>query len=79
MEKEKQAVNQTLTFNSLIGFLTDYIQSTNNRECLKWQLVRYLNPANHHRSRIKKIDKDYLKDLKLPFIIRDICKIEESY
>ena len=30
MEKEKQAVNQTLTFNSLIGFLTDYIQSTNN-------------------------------------------------
>ena len=50
MEKEKQAVNQTLTFNSLIGFLTDYIQSTNNifkQELrIQWRLSTILKTSN---------------------------------
>ena len=37
------------------------IQNTNDNECFKWCLVRYLNPANHHPARITKVDKDFAK------------------
>ena len=34
------------------------IQNSDDGECLKWYLVRYLNPADHHRGKNKKSDKD---------------------
>ena len=30
------------------------IENTDNNECLKWCLIRYLNPADHHPARIIK-------------------------
>ena len=32
------------------------IQNTDDNECFKWCLVRYLNSANHHLARITKAD-----------------------
>ena len=40
------------------------IQNTDDNECFKWRLVRYLNPANHHPARITKV-KILLKSLTL--------------
>ena len=45
--------------------------------------MRYLNPANHHPSRITKADKDFakkrdFKDKKCPVKIRNIHKIEKK-
>ena len=37
------------------------IQNTNDTESIKWCLVRYLNPADHHPARITKADKDFAK------------------
>ena len=56
------------------------IQNINDNECFKWRLVRYLNPADHHRARTTKADKDFanrldFKDKKFPVKIRDIHKI----
>ena len=53
------------------------IQNTDDNECFKWCLVRYLNPANYHPTRITKADKDFakrfdFKDIKFPVKIRDI-------
>ena len=58
------------------------IQNTDDNECFKWCLVRYLNPADHHPARITKADKDFVKrfdfkDIKFPVKTRDIHKIEE--
>ena len=57
------------------------IQSIDDNECLKWSLVRYLNPTDHNPRRITKTKKDFLKkidleDIKFPIKIRDIHKIE---
>ena len=54
-----------------------------DNESFKWCLVRYLNLANHHPARITKPDKDFakaldFKDIKFPFKIRDIHKIEKK-
>ena len=59
------------------------IQNTDNNECLKWCLIRYLNPADHHPARITKTDEDFakmlhFKDLNFPVNIRDIHKIEKK-
>ena len=59
------------------------IQNTDDNECFKWRLVRYLNPADHHPARIMKADKDFakrhdFKDIKLPVKTRDIHKIEKK-
>ena len=59
------------------------IQDTEDSECFKWCLVRYLNPANHHPARITKADKDFanrldFKDIKFPVKIRDIHKIDKD-
>ena len=59
------------------------IQNTDNNECLKWCLIRYLNPADHHPARITKTDEDFakmlhFKDLNFPVKIRDIHKIEKK-
>ena len=39
------------------------IQNTDDNECFKWCLVRYLNPALHNPARITKADKDFTKKL----------------
>ena len=57
------------------------IQNTGDNEYFKWHYLRYLNPENHHPTRITKADKDFAKRLdfketKFPVNIRDINKIE---
>ena len=47
------------------------IQNTDDNECFKWCLVRYLNPADHRPARITKADKHFVmrrdfKDIKYP-------------
>ena len=59
------------------------IQNTDDNECFKWFLVRYLNPADHNPRRITKADKDFtnrldFKDTKFPVKARDINKIEKK-
>ena len=41
------------------------IKNTNDNECFKWCLVRYLNPADRNPARITKTDKDFAKKLDL--------------
>ena len=59
------------------------IQNTDDNEYLKWCLVRYLNPANHHPARITKADKNStnrldFKDIKFPVKMRGNHKIEKK-
>ena len=59
------------------------IQNTDDNECFKWHLVRYLNHADHNLRRITKTDKDFVKrpdfkDIKFPVKIRDILKIKKK-
>ena len=59
------------------------IQNTDDNECFRWCLVKYLNPADHHPTRITKADKDFakkpdFKDIKFPVKARDIHKIEKK-
>ena len=37
------------------------VQNIDNKECFKWCLVRYLNPAELNPRRIRKADKDFAK------------------
>ena len=39
------------------------IQNTDDNECFKWCLIRYLNPIDHHPARITKVNKDFAKRL----------------
>ena len=57
-------------------------QNINDNECFKC-LVRYLNPEDHNPARIKKADKDFirnldLKDIKFPVKMRDIHNIDKK-
>ena len=59
------------------------IQYTDDNECFKWCLVRYLSSADHHLVRIKKADKNFtkrldFKDIKFPVKTRDIHKIKKT-
>ena len=59
------------------------IQNTDDNECFKWCLDRYLNPADHNPRRITKDDKDFakridFKDIKSPVKTRDFHKIEKN-
>ena len=59
------------------------IQNTDDNECFKWCLVRYLNLADHNPKRIARADKDFakrldFKDIKFPVKTRDIHKIGEK-
>ena len=59
------------------------IQNTDDNECFKWCLVRYLNPADHNPRRTTKADTDFakrldLKDIKFPVKISEIHKIEKK-
>ena len=55
------------------------IQNMNDNECLKWCIIKYLHPEDHHPSRIRKIDEilayelDF-EDIKFPVKLRDIQK-----
>ena len=66
---------------SKIGLVN--IQNISDNKCLKWCLIRYLHPADHHSSRIRKVDKNFaryldFKDIKFPVKIRDIHKFEKN-
>ena len=55
----------------------------NDSECLKWCLVSYLHPADHHPARIGKADKDVarelnFKNIKFQVKIRNIHEIEKK-
>ena len=55
------------------------IQNTDDNECFKWCLVRYLNPADHNPRRITKGDKDFakrldFKDMKFPVKLAKLKK-----
>ena len=59
------------------------IKNIDDHEYFKWSLVQYLNPADHHPTRITKAEKNFAKKLdfkgiKLPVKIRDIHKIEKK-
>ena len=55
------------------------IQNTDDNECFKCCLVRYLNPANHPLARITKADNEFAQKLDFKNIkIRDIHKIEKQ-
>ena len=59
------------------------IQNTDDNECFKWCLVRYLNPADYHPATITKANKDFanrldFKDMKFPIKIRDNQKIQKE-
>ena len=58
------------------------IQTINDNERLKWCIVRYLHPADHHPARIRKTDEILADELnfegiKFPVKIKDIHKIEK--
>ena len=50
------------------------IQNTDDNECFKWCLFRYLNPADHNSGRITKVDKDFGKRVDF----KDINKISSK-
>ena len=59
------------------------IRNTDDNECYKWCLVRYLILADHHPTRITKTDKAFtkrldFKDIRFPVNIRGIHKIEKK-
>ena len=59
------------------------IQNTDDNECFKWSMIRYLNPAYHHPARIIKADKDFaknldFKDIKFQVNFKDIQKLEKK-
>ena len=59
------------------------IKNTDDNECFKWSIVRYLNPADDHSVKITKADNDFAKKLdfkgiKFPVKIRNIHKIEKN-
>ena len=39
------------------------IQNIDDSECFKWCLIRYLHHADHHPAGIRKVDKDFSKEL----------------
>ena len=59
------------------------IQNTDDNECFKWCLLRYLNHVDHHPARIIKVDKGFTKrldfqDIKFPVKARDIYQSEKN-
>ena len=40
-----------------------HVQNTDDNECFKWCLVRYLNPVDHNPRRITKVNKGFAKKL----------------
>ena len=59
------------------------IQNTDDNECFKLSIVKYLNPPDRNPARITKVDKEFAKkldakDTKLPVKIRGIQKFEKK-
>ena len=49
----------------------DNLRNADNNYCFKWCLVSFLNPANHHPTKITEAGKDFaqkfhLRDIKRP-------------
>ena len=49
-------------------------QNIDDNDSFKWSLVRYLNPADHHPTRITKADKDFAKKFDFKDIITKLKK-----
>ena len=45
------------------------IQNVDDNECFKWCLVRYLHPADHYPTRIRKTDKLFGDELDLDIFL----------
>ena len=59
------------------------IENTDDNECFKWSIVRYLNLADRNTARIKKTDKEFakkldFKNINFPVKIRDHQRIEKN-
>ena len=57
------------------------IENTDDNECFKWSIVRYLNLADRNTARIKKTDKEFakkldFKNINFPVKIRDHQRIK---
>ena len=60
------------------------IQNNNENECVKWCLVRYLNPADHYQARITKTDKNFpkrldFKDIKFAVKLETFTKLKKEF
>ena len=53
------------------------IQNTNDNECLKWSIVRYVNPADYHTRDIYKLEKKKFS-LALVLLLLEIKKNIQS-
>ena len=58
------------------------IQNIDNNKWFKWSLIRYLHLGDQNPGRIRKVDKDFSKeldskDIKVPAKIKDTHKIEK--
>lgn len=52
-----------------------------NKECFKWFLIRYLNPADRNPAKIIRVDRELIKQLdfkriKFPVEVKNCHKIE---
>ena len=59
------------------------IKNIDDNECFKWSLFRYLNPADHHPTRITKADKYFakkfdFKDIKCPEKLETFTKFKKK-
>ena len=59
------------------------IQNSDDTECFKWCLVKYLHSADFHPAKIRKVDKDFarkldFKDIKFPVRSKHNQKIEKK-
>ena len=59
------------------------IQNTNDDECFKWCLIRYLNPADRNSAKITKAGQDFakkpdFKETEFPVKTRNIQKVEKK-
>ena len=59
------------------------IKNIDDNKCFKWSLFRYLNPADHHPTRITKADKYFakkfdFKDIKCPEKLETFTKLKKK-
>ena len=66
--------------NSMKGLIN---LKNNDNECFRWCHIRHLNPQENNPQRIKKVDKEYIKNLnysgiEFPVTIKQYNKIEKQ-
>ena len=79
--KGSSYINLPQEFNNSAKGLIN-IKNDDN-ECFRWCHIRYLNPRDNNPQRIKKIDREYIKNLdyngiEFPVTINQINKIEKQ-